>query len=119
MKSLIQSIKKTLCKKRGETLVEAIISILLLAILMTTVTVMIQTSLRLTANSMTEAEGIQNLTFNPAILDTFPDLPEGIITFEKLNTGLSLIQDIIDIEADHNIRIYEDIGHILSFYPDK
>ena len=91
---------------------EAIISILLLAILMTTVTLMIQTSLRMTANSMREAEEIQNLTFNPAILDTHPDLPAGIIIFEMRN-------DYIDVEAQHDIRIYEDIEHIISFYPDN
>ena len=121
MKSLILLIRsiinRSLFQKRGETLVEGIISILLLAILMTTVTVMIQTSLRQTANSMEDAELLQNLTFNPAVLDDHPNLPEGIIRFVLIIDKDDAMDDIT-IEAQHDIRIYENIRSIVSFYPD-
>jgi len=84
---------------------------------MTTVTVMIQTSLRQTANSMEDAELLQNLTFNPAVLDDHPNLPEGIIRFVLIIDKDDAMDDIT-IEAQHDIRIYENIRSIVSFYPD-
>jgi len=107
------SIKKRLRSKRGETLVEAIVSILLLAILMTTVTVMIQTSLRLTANSMREAEIMQELTFNPAFRDAIEqDLETGKLFFFYTEEDADW-----HIDALHEIRIYEDNYELISFYP--
>ena len=91
---------------------EAIVSILLLTILLTTITVMIQTSFRLTANAMREAEMMQEEIFNPATLDTHTIFSSGIITFTFTNN---------DIEASkHDIHIYRDNynADIISFYPD-
>jgi len=110
MKSLKDSIKKVLRSNRGETLVEAIVSILLLAILMTTVTAMIQTSLRLTANSMRDAEELQSDTFNLAIAGTHPDFSPGVVAFETKSPAL--------IKTQHDIDILEDTGDIVFFYPD-
>ena len=89
---------------------EAIVSILLLTILLTTITVMIQTSFRLTANAMREAEDMQELTFNPAVFDTHPNLLSGTITFFFTES---------DIEgSNHEIHIFIDTTDIVSFYPD-
>jgi len=112
MRSLIIKIKKKLRQKRGETLIEAIISILLLAILLTTVTAMIQTSLRMTSNSMREADDLQKNTYNPAILNTLPDLSSGTIILKSQSTTV--------VDTQHDIFVFEDedINDILSFYPD-
>ena len=119
MKSLMFKIKKRLRSNRGETLVEAIISILLLAILMTTVTLMIQTSLRLTANSMQDAERIQNETFNPAIFNNHgdDDLSDGTITFLYSYRPVGALDPIYG-NAKHDIQIFEDLNNIVSLYPD-
>ena len=111
MKSLIQviqSTKKRLRSKRGETLVEAIVSILLLAILLGTVTAMIQVSLNLTARALEDSTGLQTNTFNPAIFGTHEDFEPGVISFDTV-TGL--------IETEHEIEVFEIAEEIVSFIP--
>jgi len=117
MKSLKYRIIRIFKQKRGETLVEAIVSILLLTILLTTITVMIQTSFRLTANAMREAEEMQELRFNPAFLNDFDevdDLQLGKIVFSYINTD-----EGIEINSEHVIFVYERNADIISFYPDN
>ena len=110
MRSLIFGINNALRSKKGETLVEAIVSILLLTILLGTITAMIHTSLRLTANTMQEADGMQNDVFNPAIFDTQPNLSPGSLSFGTLSTTL--------IDTQHDIYIFDNTGDMVSFYPD-
>jgi len=114
------NIKKRLRSNRGETLVEAIVSILLLAILMTTVTLMIQTSLRLTANSMQDAERVQNDLFNPAVWNTQEGLTPGQISFNYSPDSSSINADYgIFIDTKHDIQLFEDeFNDIVAFYPD-
>ena len=99
---------------------EAIVSILLLTIMMTTITLMIQTSLRLTANSMREAERMQELVFNHAILDNFESLPPEIVppgTITSATFNFVIKDNDWDIEVQHLIRVYEIDSDIISFYP--
>jgi len=102
-------VNNRLRSKRGETLVEAIISILLLAILLGTVTAMIQVSLTLTARSMEEARELQNNTFNPAIFGIHDDYLPGVVSFEAITTM---------IESEHDILVFEITEDIVSFIPD-
>ena len=109
MKSLMCKVKIRLRSKRGETLVEAIVSILLLAILLGTVTAMIHVSLNLTARALEEATELQTNTFNPAIIGTHEDFEPGVLSFETA-TGL--------IETEHEIYVFEITEDIVSFIPD-
>jgi len=93
----------------GETLVEAIVSILLLAILLGTVTAMIQVSLNLTARALEEAADLQNNTFNPAIFGTHEDIALGAITFDSPSTL---------VNTQHDIYVFEITEDIVSFNPD-
>jgi len=116
MKSLIRTLIKKLRCKNGETLVEAIVSILLLAILLATVTAMISTSLRMTANSMRDAVDIQEGLLNRAILgelpdpDLFPDASHQRVTF-TIGSTTPLIS------AVHNIDVLDTTENIIAFYP--
>jgi len=111
---LIQTTKKRLRLRRGETLVEAIVSILLLAILLGTVTAMIQVSLNLTARALEEARELQNDTFNPAIFGTHDDFDLGVVSLEVI-TGLETITGFI--ETEHEIEVLEISEDIVSFIP--
>ena len=120
MKSLIHRISNKLRSKKGETLVEAIISILLLTILLSTITAMISTSRRMTARSMETAREMQNETFNPAASSN-PDrfIPGGEISFSgEIETSDALIT--IDIASTHNISIFDDDfnENIIAFSPE-
>ena len=108
MKLLMSMIKKRLCSKRGETLVEAIISILLLTILMTTVTAMIQTSLRMTVRSMDDARHLQESVFNQAVYGEFTESSQGILLLSINDLG---------IDIQHDIIINDDIEPLISFFP--
>ena len=129
MKFLIGKIKRLLYYKKGETLMEAIVSVLLLSILLVTVTAMIQTSRNVTANSMQRAQEFQeelfNLTtfasdeddFDHDLDDVDMEIEEGKITFVlpgnfafNLPTGVYVI--------DHNIQVYDNNGIIVAFIPN-
>ena len=107
MKKMMESLKRILLKNKGEMLIEAIVSILLLAILLTTVTAMIMASRRMTARSMVDARTMQEETFNPTTLRG-PGSRAGTIRF----TSVARV-----INVTHNVLIYEDDNIINAFYP--
>jgi len=116
MKSLIRTLIKKLRYKNGETLVEAIVSILLLAILLTTVTAMISTSLRMTAKSMQDAVAMQEGLLNKAILGELPD-PD-LFPGALHKNGLFTIGSTEPlIFATHDIDVLETTENIIAFYP--
>ena len=112
MKSLILRIKKVLRTNKGETLMEAIVSILLLAILLTTITAMIRSSLNMTANIMQEAQRVQEELINPAFLATIDpanlDADEVSFTF----TASSIV-----MTASHDVLVFDNTDNISAFYP--
>ena len=116
MRSLMYKVKKRLRSKRGETLVEAIVSILLLAILLGTVTAMIQVSLNLTARALDDATRLQDNMFNPAILGSPADFTMGTVV--SGGTLIFITQNSDLIETKHDIDIYLDVNEdIISFIP--
>jgi len=115
MKSLILKINKQLRSTQGETLVEAIVSILLLAILLTTIAAMINTSMRMTSNSMQEARLVQQGALNPAFLGE----TSSANIIELTITPLTLP---ININAKHDVQMFDSTApevpqNILAFYP--
>jgi len=112
MKSLIGKINKVFWRNRGEILMEAIVSILLLSILLTIIITMIQTSRNITANSMEDARALQGLLSDL----TQPDVPifgGGNIRFR----APSLLPEI-EIDSTHYIHLH-NIDNIVAFFPGE
>ena len=110
MKSLIHlkaRIKRTLRSKNGESIMEAIVSLLVLGILMTTIVAVIRFSMVMTGNSIREATVAQE-SVNDMILTSAGEEREVIISINELDIEVSLIT-----------LFYEDTQRrILAFYPD-
>jgi uncharacterized protein (UPF0333 family) len=119
MKSLVGKIKKSIFQSKGEILMEAIVSVLLLSILLVIVTTMIQTSRQMTASSMSDANELQVEQLNLATLDSEDLAVETVtITFQFVDLSAG-----IDIDASHDIRILDPTGfdppsNIVAFFPD-
>jgi len=67
MKTPIRKIKRLLISKKGETIVESIVSIFIMTVLLVSVTSMIQIALRTTSSSIKEAKRVQEEIINPLI----------------------------------------------------
>jgi len=114
MKLLTDKIKKLFRLKKGETLVEAIISILLLTMLLVTVTAMIQTSRQITARLMRVADEMQVDFVNNAVsAQGFTE--NGEIIFRSSIIDSSHIGRENDVY--HDIRIFDSDRDIISFIP--
>jgi len=112
MKISIQTIKKIFRSNKGETLVESIVSLLILSVLLLAVTTMIQTALRMTSASAQKARGMQEDTVNPVILADYRDSENDVaITFEA-----TAIEGEHNIEAKHNVVFNQD-GGLIAFSP--
>jgi len=102
-------LKNILQSKKGFTIMEAIVSLLILGILLTTVVTIIRFSTSLTSTSITAANEAQD-RFNSLILESFDEYSssyEAIVTFAS---------DSIDIEVSQDIIIYGEDG-IVAFAP--
>lgn len=108
MKMWIQKTKKIIRSNKGETLVESIVSLLVLSILLFAVTTMIQTALRITSASTQTAKGIQD-TLNIVIRSEYSDSVPDQITFTASGFGIS---------ATHDIILNKD-GGIIAFAPPE
>jgi len=104
MKSLILKENNKLRSEKGETLIEAIVSILILAILLTTIVAMIGTSRRITANTMIEARGTQDGVMNPVTLAS-PDLYVSEVL--TLRSDL-IVTDVYPVnELSHPVNVFD------------
>jgi len=110
MNLLIGKVKKILTPKKGEMLMEAIVSILLFSILLVTVATMIQTSRNITANSMRDATDFQEGRLNRAIIATDDELNlvPGVITFTSA---------LASMHSEHDVRIYDNDDFIVAVFP--
>lgn len=70
MKRLKDKLKTILTGKKGESLVEGLVSLLVFSVLMMAVTMMINTSLRMTAASTADASAKQE-SFNNAVFEQY------------------------------------------------
>lgn len=108
MKILIQRIKRIIRSNKGETIVESIVSLLILSILLLAVTTIIQTALRMTSVSIQNAKETQDL-FNIVAKAEYSDSEPAEITFSASD---------INISATHHIIFNKDDG-IIAFSPPK
>lgn len=108
MKILIQRIKKIIRSNKGETIVESIVSLLILSILMLAVTTIIQTALKMTSVSIQNAKETQDV-LNIIAQAEYSDSEPAEITFSASD---------ISISATHNTILNKD-GGIIAFSPPK
>ena len=112
MNTLIRRAKKIFRSKKGETLMESIVSMLVLSVLLAAITMMILTALKFTNTLTQRATTMQEEKINPAVLLS-KTTGSGEITF----TAASDAPDAAtDISAKHNVRVYDDDG-IIAFAP--
>jgi hypothetical protein len=122
---VIKKIENILRSKRGESIMEAVASFLVLSMLLASVAYMIAISMNWTAGSLLNASEIQEIGNelilgdyeNPATLDTFNSTEEhdGDITFSFVIEIDSL--KVLEGKAEHQISIAEAHGNIIAFSP--
>ena len=107
MSILISKIKKILRSKSGETIMEAIASMLILTILLTTIASMIRFSLNLTSITSEKADMEQEEVMNYLLLDDFGGVsnPTAVITTAVITLkadGISAVNHTVDFYTDEN-----------------
>lgn len=113
MRILIRGIKKILRSQKGELLVESLVSLAILSILLTTVTAMVQFSLRVTYNTTQNAMAQQEDILNPIIWTDY-DGSSPTVTAAKITFTETLVTD--GIEAFHDVYFNTD-GGFIAFTP--
>jgi len=99
-------IRITLRSKSGESIIEALVSVLILGMLLGTIVSIIRFSLALTGTTLRDATAAQT-EINDLILDRYPAAAVGTLKFTSSNAP---------IDAEHGIVFYSDDG-ITAFYP--
>ena len=100
MKESLQRIKKNITDSKGETLMESIISLLILSVLLVAVATMIQAALGLT-NSLTQrANSTQEDTINPVILTDYSNSITNSIIFFAEDGSISAAHDVLVFNED-------------------
>jgi hypothetical protein len=107
MKTWVSKIRGILRSDRGESIMEAVASMLILAILLATITSMIQTSLKWTGIYLQESRAMQDI-INPVRLGVYGVYSETV--------EISFKADVTKVEASHNVDFYDNNG-IIAFSP--
>lgn len=105
MRNLTHKTTKKLRSKRGETLVETLISVVIFALFSLGIATTVQVSLRITADA-TEAEDTRIEKINSVV--TTSDGDSAVITFFAPSMG---------INATHSISLYSQDG-VIAFDPE-
>ena len=96
-------VKSIIKSKNGETLVESVISLLIFSFLLLTITLTIQTALRITSISTQAAYRAQN-EINEIVAGFYPTPSSGTITFSfEAGAGVGVPGEASD--ASHNVII--------------
>jgi len=121
MKSLIGKAKELILNNKGEMLMEAIVSVLLLSILLVIIATMIQTSRNMTARSMDEASLLQEMLLNPTTQasDNINDFGDEDDREMEFRDGIITFQIPGFVASTHDIQIYDNNGIIIAFVPDR
>jgi len=109
LKQLKTRLKNVLQSKRGFTIMESVISLLILGILLTTIVTVIRFSTSLTSASIIAANEAQN-RFNTLILENYDEYPSSLIA------TVTFTADDVDIEASFDVVVYDEDGTI-AFVP--
>jgi len=107
--SITLAIKKIFRSKRGFTIMETIVSLLILSILLTTIFTIIRFSTSLTSDSIIRAKESQD-RFNALVLEDYDELPESALS------TITFTSDDAEIEASHDVIVY-DVDGVVAFAP--
>jgi len=99
-------IKKILLSKRGETIMEALVSMLILGILLTTIVSVIRFSMALTGNAVNDAAASQEI-INDLIHENYPSGNTVELSFQSTT---------FDIDVRHNVVLYST-DDVTAFSP--
>jgi Tfp pilus assembly protein PilV len=121
MKLLTGKVNRVVFDKKGETLMEAIVSILLLSILLVVVTTMIQTSRNVTANSMQRARELQEEQLNLVASNSNEIEDDDLVDRFLFFTGTVITVPSAPVSpplftASHGICLYDN-DNIVAFFP--
>jgi len=105
MKNLIRDIKGILRSKRGELVLESIVSLLMFSILLAGVSAMLQTSIMMISVSIRNAKELQEQTINKITLSEYEYSSEAVLTLTHAYGS-----------ASHEI-VFND-SDIIAFVPD-
>ena len=105
MKRLICKSKKIINSNKGESIIESVTALLVLSILLISITMMIQTSLKMTGSSIQNANETQEKDINPLMVSEYNSSEEISITFTAAG-----------IEAGHKVIFNKD-NEIRAFAP--
>ena len=117
MRVLSNRLKKTFLSRKGESVMEAVVSLLILGLLMTTVLSIIRFSLVMTGDSLNRARENQN-EINNLIRGNYPVSTTAALTFSSVG-GAAVTPDGI-ISATHDIVINiqgADAQNVVAFIP--
>ncbi len=113
MKTLITKAKSILISRRGETLVEGIVSLFIFSVLILGVSSMIVTSLRISQNATETAQDLQN-TVNRATEET--DYEGSSVAGNSYTIKFSDPSNILG-DTVHNLELFNSDG-IIAFRPE-
>jgi competence protein ComGC len=100
MKERFYKMREKLRSSKGETIMECIASLLILAILMVAVTTIIQASLKMTETSTVRAAA-QQVTMSDIMLGDYSN--PGSITFSNAAAGINVTHDVFFYNQDGTI----------------
>lgn len=110
MRNWIRNTQVALGSAKGESLIESVISLLILSILMLAVAAILTTSLNITVRAVGNATALQEDTVNTIIMSDLSDGEEGDIAFRFEDAASG-----IDIFSTHEIMCTDD--EIFAFEP--
>ena len=110
---LRSSLEKIWKSNRGETVIESIISMIILSILLVSVAMILQTAIKMTERSLEMAESSQEGLANQLILDEYEEEDDDV------DFNISAKDATIDIDATHKVTLNIASDDIIAFYPNE
>jgi len=107
---MLQKVKKIIRSKSGESIMEALVSLLILGILMTTIVSIIRFSMVMTGSSISEARDMQD-RMNAVIHEDyamFGDVVQSTITITSVGTtpfSINVAQDVDIYSSDEDVIV--------------
>ena len=108
-------VKKPLLSKRGESIMEAIVSLLILSILMTTLVSILRFSMAMTTSAISDASEAQ-IEFNALKINPAGTPVPPLIFTADLNHP-DVLEPPIKINAEHLVSLNIDVPNTVAFNP--
>ena len=116
MKTLRTKLKEIFGNNKGESLIESLVSVFVLALLVVTITGIVQVSLRMSNRAIENAETMQEDVFNPLLGDELADDVICTIIFEFVDP--SNPANTVNVTHADELRLVNEQG-IWAFSPTE